>query len=134
MLATLQELVEKNELHEAATVSVALQAVYNQILLTLMDAKIRTDVHTFINVALIWAMSELELFDHEQYSKIGLTIVGLPEDFMFCNFTRTFLLPSRALLSLFPFNLPGRESRILTLPQGKIFWTLYRMAEYGRFC
>lgn len=118
MLATLQELVEKNELHEAATVSVALQAVYNQILLTLMDAKIRTDVYTFINVALIWAMSELELFDHEQYSKIGLTIVGLPEDFMFCSFTRTFLLPSRALLSL-PFQFAGQRVKDFNDSAGK---------------
>ncbi|KAG9435667.1 hypothetical protein HZU67_02090 [Apis mellifera carnica] len=90
----LKELAEKKKLQDAVTVSVALQAVYDQILLMLMDAKIRTDVHTFINVALIWALSELELSDRdfEQYSDIALTIFGLPEDFMFCSFTRKNIL------------------------------------------
>lgn len=95
---TLKELAERKELQEDSIVSVALQAVYDQILLTLTEAKIVTDFHTFINVALIWALSELELFDHdfEQYFKTGLTITGLPEDFMLCSFTRT--------LSLFTFH------------------------------
>ena len=110
----LKELAEKKKLQEAVTVSVALQAVYDQILLMLMDAKIRTDVHTFINVALIWALSELELSDHdfEQYSDIALTIFGLPEDFMFCSFTRTNSITTLLLFFSSNFRLESVRENI----------------------
>ncbi|XP_053972165.1 uncharacterized protein LOC128872969 isoform X2 [Hylaeus volcanicus] len=45
--------------------SVVLQAVCEEVTLTLMDTKIDTDIHTFVNVAVIWALSELELFTHD---------------------------------------------------------------------
>lgn len=119
----LKELAEKKKLQDAVTVSVALQAVYDQILLMLMDAKIRTDVHTFINVALIWALSELELSDRdfEQYSDIALTIFGLPEDFMFCSFTRTNSITSPFLLFQFSIGIGSRkyQSRRVLTDSGK---------------
>lgn len=89
VLDALKELIASKTLQEAAIVSMALQAVYDKISSTLTDAKIHTDVYTFINIALIWALSELELFDQD-FERYFNTIVRLPEDFMLCSFTRTF--------------------------------------------
>lgn len=90
---SLQQLSE-NQLQGTIS-SVVLRAIYEQVTLTLMDVKIDTDIHTFVNVAVIWALSELELFNRdmlsdEQLRRSGLTTGRLPEDFMYCNYTRTF--------------------------------------------
>ncbi|KOX71902.1 hypothetical protein WN51_03047 [Melipona quadrifasciata] len=81
--------------------SVVLQAVQKQATLTVMGAKIDTDVHTFVNIAVIWALSELDFFDRdtlsdEQLRRSGLTSGGLPEDLASCDYTRTFPFPLRS--------------------------------------
>ncbi|XP_076623113.1 uncharacterized protein LOC143342777 [Colletes latitarsis] len=57
--------------------SVVLQAVCEEVTLTLMDTKIDTDIHTFVNIAVIWALSELELFTHDTL----IEHFTLPKDF-----------------------------------------------------
>ena len=80
--------------------SVVLRVVQEHATLTLMDAEIDTDVHTFVNIAVIWALSELDFFDRdalsdEQLRRRGLTSSGLPEDLTSCDYTRTFPSPFR---------------------------------------
>ncbi|KOC67482.1 hypothetical protein WH47_11661 [Habropoda laboriosa] len=59
--------------------SVVLEAVCEEVTLTLMDAKIDTSIHTFVNIAVIWALSELESFNRDMLSDEQLR---LPEEFM----------------------------------------------------
>ncbi|CAK9797183.1 hypothetical protein ANTQUA_LOCUS1060 [Anthophora quadrimaculata] len=60
--------------------SVILQTVCEEITLTLMDTKIDTDIHTFVNIAVIWALSEFEIFHRDILSDEQLQ---LPEEFIF---------------------------------------------------
>ncbi|CAD1473524.1 unnamed protein product [Heterotrigona itama] len=88
--------------------SLVVRAVEEQATLTLMDVGIDTDVHTFVNIAVIWALSELDFFNRdtlsdEQLQRRGLTSSGLPEDLTSCDYTRTFPFP-------FPLR-SGRERR-----------------------
>ena len=76
---------------------ISLQTVQKHATLTVIDAGIDTDVHTFVNIAVIWTLSELEFFNRdtlsdEQLRRSGLTSSGLPEDLVSCDYTRTFPL------------------------------------------
>lgn len=44
--------------------SMVLQMVCEQVTLTLMDVEIDVDVQTFVNIAVVWALSELDIFDY----------------------------------------------------------------------
>ncbi|XP_034191335.2 uncharacterized protein LOC117609291 [Osmia lignaria lignaria] len=44
--------------------SMVLQMVCEQVTLTLMDVEIDVDVQTFVNIAAVWALSELDIFDY----------------------------------------------------------------------
>lgn len=121
----LQQLSE-NQLQGTIS-SVVLRAIYEQVTLTLMDVKIDTDIHTFVNVAVIWALSELELFNRdmlsdEQLRRSGLTTGRLPEDFMYCNYTRTF-----------PFRTSILWLRVTRIPLNFVAFLFFDIDELGGF-
>ncbi|XP_076386047.1 uncharacterized protein LOC143264132 isoform X2 [Megachile rotundata] len=47
--------------------SVVLQAVCEQVTLAMSDVKIDINIQTFVNIAVIWALSDMEIFDYDLY-------------------------------------------------------------------
>lgn len=71
---------------------VVLQAVCEEVTLTLMNVRIDADVHALVNVAAVWALREMGIFGHELLADEEFALLS---DFGLANWRRMFPLTAR---------------------------------------
>ncbi|XP_076649857.1 uncharacterized protein LOC143357330 [Halictus rubicundus] len=45
--------------------SLVVQAICEEVTMTLMNVRIDTDIHAFVNAAVVWALRDMDVFEHE---------------------------------------------------------------------
>lgn len=62
---SLVQACEEQANRDAFIICMVLQAICEEVTLTLADVKIDSNVHTFVNIAVIWALSEMNIVNYD---------------------------------------------------------------------